>query len=84
MKAIARRLKKLEDLQAKQRADPEAGLGSIMSERRRKRLIAEGREPEPERPWKYFGGHFMDSSGRISIGDIMLAARRRRLIHWQL
>ena len=48
--AIARRLRRLEELEFQHRAEPGSSLVAILLERRRKRAIADGREPEPDPP----------------------------------
>jgi hypothetical protein len=74
--AIARRLRRLEELEFQQhRAEPGPSLAAILLERRRKRAIAEGREPEPDRP----AGRFLDSRGRpLSLADVLLQSREKR------
>ena len=73
MNAIARRLRKLEELQFQHRAEPGPSLAAILLERRRKRAIAEGREPELDRP----SGPFIDSPGRlVSLADVLLQRRK--------
>jgi hypothetical protein len=49
LKAISRRIKRLEDLKFRQRPKSGPDLAAIMLERRRKRALAEGREPGPRR-----------------------------------
>jgi hypothetical protein len=73
MNAIARRLRKLEELQFRHRAEPGPSLAAILLERRRKSAIAEGREPELDRP----SGPFIDSPGRlVSLADVLLQRRK--------
>ncbi len=75
MKAIARRIKRLEDFELQNRPESELSLVDVVLERRRKRAIAEGREPEPDPPPK----RAIDSSGRaLSLADILLQNRRTR------
>jgi hypothetical protein len=50
MNTIARRIKRLEDREFRSRAEQGPNLVAILLERRRKRAIADGREPEPDRP----------------------------------
>jgi hypothetical protein len=73
--AIARRLKRLEELEFQHRAELGPSLAKILLERRRKRALAQGREPEPDpRP-----GCYLDSRGRsLSLADIMLQRRANR------
>jgi hypothetical protein len=73
--AIARRLRRLEELEFQHRAAPGSSLVAILLERRRKRAIADGREPEPDPP----PGCYLDSGGRpLSLADIMLQRRANR------
>jgi hypothetical protein len=75
MNAIARRLRRLEELEFQHRAEPGPSSAAILLERRRKHTIAEGREPEPDRP----PGRFMDSRGRpLSLADVLLQRRGKR------
>ncbi len=79
--ALARRIKRLEGLEIQQRQESGPDLVAIIMERRRKRAIAEGREPEPERSRERAPSSFLDSSGRrCSLADVMLQARKRRLL----
>ena len=73
--AIARRLRRLEELEFQHRAEPGPSLVAILLERRRKRAIADGREPEPDpQP-----GCYLDSRGRpLSLADIILQSRAKR------
>jgi hypothetical protein len=81
MNAIAKRIKRLENLEAQQQAESGPDLVAIILERRRKRAIAEGREPEPEQSRERPPERFMDSSGRcFSLADVILQARKRRLL----
>ena len=48
-------------------------LAGILLERRRKRAIAEGREPEPDPPRR----RLVYSSGEVSIADVLLHDRRK-------
>jgi hypothetical protein len=73
MKAIARRLKKLEDLEIQQR-DSGPSLVAVLLARRRRRAIAEGREPEPDPPPE---GRF-DSSGKPLLISEILRKRWRK------
>ena len=73
--AIARRLRRLEELEFQHRAEPGPSLVAILLERRRKRAIADGREPEPDRQ----PGRYLDSRGRpLSLADVMLQSRAKR------
>ena len=81
MNAIARRIKRLENLEIQQQAESGPDLVAIILERRRKRAIAEGRDPEPERSRERSPEHLLDSSGRrFSLADVMLQARKQRLL----
>jgi hypothetical protein len=81
MHAISRRIKRLENLEIEQREESGPDLMTIIMERRRKRAIAEGREPEPYRLPERFPDRFLDSRGRpISVADVMLQQRKRRLL----
>ena len=72
MNEIARRLRKLEELQFQHRAEPGPSLAAILLERRRKRAIAEGREPEPD-------PRLIDSRRRpLSLADVLLQHRKNR------
>jgi hypothetical protein len=74
MNTIARRIKRLEDREFRSRAEQGPNLAAILLEQRRKRAIAEGREPEPDRP----PGRLTDSSGRrLSLADVLLQNRKR-------
>ena len=76
LKTIVKRRKRLEDLEFQHRAELGPSPVAILLERRRKFAIAEGREPEPDRP----PGRY-DSRGRpLSIADVMLQRRRQREI----
>jgi hypothetical protein len=75
MNAIARRLRRLEELEFQHRAELGPSPGAILLERRRKRAIAEGREPEPDPP----PGRLIDSRGRpLSLADVLLQHRKNR------
>ena len=79
--AIARRIKRLENLETQQRDESSPDLVTMLVERRRKRAIAAGRVPEPERPSEYFPRRFRDIAARtFSVADVILAARKRRLL----
>ena len=81
MNAIARRIKRLENLKVQQQSESGPALVATILERRRKRAIAEGREPEPERSRERSPEWLRDSRGRcFSLADIMLQARKRRLL----
>lgn len=70
--AIARRLRRLEELEFQHRAEPGPSLVAILLERRRKRAIAEGREPEPDpQPGCYV-------ERPLSLADVMLQSRAKR------
>src|SRR5579872_7126682 len=72
--SIDRRIRRLEE-KLRNRAESGPSIAEIIRERRRKRLLAEGKEPEPERPpVPYF-----DEAGRpLKIGDIIRQARFAR------
>jgi hypothetical protein len=72
--AIARRLRRLEELEFQHRAELGPSLVEILLERRRKRAIADGREPEPDpQPG------WVDSRGRpLSLADVILQSRAKR------
>ena len=73
MNSIARRIKRLENLEVRQRAESGPDLVAIILERRRKRAIAQGREPEPERSPERSPERLLDSNGRrFSLADVML------------
>jgi hypothetical protein len=73
--AIARRLRKLEEVEFQHRAEPGPSLVAILLERRWKHGIAEGREPEPDpQP-----GCYVDSRGQpLSLADVILQSRAKR------
>ena len=72
---IARRLRKLEELDFQQRVDSGPSLVAILLERRRKRAIADGGEPEPDSQ----PGCYVDSRGRLlSLADVLLQNRAKR------
>jgi len=73
MRAIDRRLSKLEKLLFQQREEILPDLAGILLERRRKRAIAEGREPEPDPP----RARVVYSGGRVSIAEVLLHDRRK-------
>jgi hypothetical protein len=73
MGAIDRRLSKLEKLLFQQREEILPDLAGILLERRRKRAIAEGREPEPDPP----RARLVYSGGRVSIAEVLLHDRRK-------
>jgi hypothetical protein len=68
---IARRIKRLEELSFEQRAEDGPDLVGIVLERRRKRAIAEGREPEPDPP----RARLVYTGGEVSIADVLLHDR---------
>lgn len=74
MRAIDRRLCKLEKLLFQQREEILPDLAGILLERRRKWAIAEGREPEPDPP----RARVVYSGGRVSIAEVLLHDRRER------
>jgi hypothetical protein len=81
MKAIARRIRRLEDLEVQQQAEEGPDLVAIILERRRKRAMAEGSEPEPARSRERATSRLLVPSGRrCSLADVMLQARKRRLL----
>ena len=73
--AIARRIRKLERLEFEQRVEERPNLAAILWERRCKRMVAEGLEPEPDLP----RGRPVDSQGRpLALADVLLQNRRPR------
>lgn len=77
MKVMERRLRRLEDFRVSHAAEPD--LAALIRERRRQRLIAEGREPEPDPPFEDDISD-VDSEGRQrGLGDFILKYRRRRI-----
>jgi hypothetical protein len=73
---IARRLRKLEKLVLQRRADTGPDLVAELLERRRKRAIAEGREPEPDPP----GGVLVDARGcPLVLSEILQLHFKARL-----
>jgi hypothetical protein len=70
---IERRIKRLEDPQFRHREETGPDLAAILLERRRKRAIAEGREPEPDPP----RARLVYSGGRVSIAEVLLHDRRK-------
>lgn len=77
MNAIARRIKRLENLKVQQQAEAGPDLVAVILERRRRRAIAEGREPEALRSWERSPEPPLNS--RLSLADVILQARKRRL-----
>jgi hypothetical protein len=74
MGAIARRIKRLENLRFQNQAESGPDLVAIFLARRRKRAIAEGREPGPDPP----PGPFLDSSGHpLTLAAVLLQRRKR-------
>jgi hypothetical protein len=74
MSAIARRIKRLENLKFKQPGESGPDLVGILLARRRKYATDEGREPEPDPP----RGPFVDSSGHpLSLAGVLLQRRKR-------
>jgi hypothetical protein len=70
--SFARRLKKLEALEFQYRAELGPSPAATLLERRRKRALAEGREPEPDRQPECL----LDSKGRpLSLADVLLQRR---------
>lgn len=79
MSPVERRIKRIEE---KLRNRPESGptLAEIIRERCRKRLLAAGKEPEPERP----PVRCVDERGRqLKLGEIIRLARGARLAQRQ-
>lgn len=73
MNSIIRRIKRLEKIQFQYRTESGPSLAEILLERRRKRAIREGREPEGPRP----PGCFTDSKGRpLALADVLLKNRK--------
>jgi hypothetical protein len=80
MNAIARRVQRLEKQFAPRLDDQGRSVADMIRERRLRRLAAEGKEPEPELPWRR-EDHF-DANGRpLSVGEII---RNRRSLRLQL
>jgi len=76
MKVMERRIRRLEAFRARHHAEPD--LAALIIERRRKRLIAEGKEPEPDPPRDDQSD--VDSDGRpLGLADLILKYRRRRI-----
>ena len=73
--AFAQTTQETEELEFQHRAEPGPSLVAILLERRRKRAIADGREPEPDpQP-----GCYLDSRGQpLSLGDAILQSRAKR------
>lgn len=77
MKAIERRIRRLEK-ESQRRAQAGPSMAEIIRERRRKRLLAEGKQPEPDLPPV---PHVDDRGRPLKISEIILrtrAARRER------
>ena len=75
MNAIARRISRLERLKTSNQAEEGVDLAAILWERRCKRMIAEGLEPEPYPP----PGRRFDSQGRpLALADVLLQNRHPR------
>jgi hypothetical protein len=72
-KTFIRRIERLEKPRFQHESEF-ARLGEIILERRRKRAIAEGREPEPDLPVSQYDC----TSGSFSLADRILEARKRR------
>jgi hypothetical protein len=73
--SIDRRIRRLEE-KLRNRAESGPSIAEIIRERRRKRLLAEGKDPEPERPRL----PSFDERGRpLKIGEIIRQARFARL-----
>ena len=72
---MPRRLKRPKELEFQHRAELGPNLVAILLERRRKRAIAEGREPETDpQP-----GCYVDSRGRpLWLADVILQSRAKR------
>jgi hypothetical protein len=78
MKTMARRVNQLEKQFAPRLDDQGRSIADVIRERRRRRLAAEGREPEPELPRRR--EDYLDESGRpLSIAQIIINARARRI-----
>ena len=74
MKAIARRVCKLEESFAAQRDEEGRSLADVIRERRRRRLAAEGREPEEEPPREIL----VDGRRPRTLAEAIRSARFRR------
>jgi hypothetical protein len=73
MKAIDRRLRRLQERFAPQENEEVRSLVTLLRERRRRRAEANG-EPFDERPSEW---HIDDQNGPLSIADILRSGRRR-------
>jgi hypothetical protein len=74
IRVIERRIKRLEK-ELRRRAEAGPSPAEVIRERRRKRLLAEGKDPEPERPRL----PSIDERGRpLKIGEIIRQARFAR------
>ena len=76
MKAIARRIRRLEENCTSKENEHARRMLEAIRESRRRRLAAEGKEPEPELPRRR--EDYFDASGRpLSIAEIIIRARGR-------
>ena len=77
MRTIITRLHRLEELAASGLDDQGRGIADVIRERWRRRLAAEGKEPEPELPRRR--EDYLDENGRpLSIGEIIVKLRSLR------
>jgi hypothetical protein len=78
MNAFARRVLRLEKQLAPKLDDQGRSIADLIRERRLRRLAAEGKEPEPELPWRR--EDYFDAKGRrLSVGEIIVNRRSLRL-----
>jgi hypothetical protein len=78
MRAMARRVHRLEKQFAPRLDDQGRSIVDVIRERRHRRLAAEGKEPEPELPRKR--EDYYDANGRpLSIAQIIINASSRRI-----
>ena len=78
MKAIARRVLRLEKQNASHLGEQERSAAELIRERRRQRLAAKGKEPEPEIPWTR-EDYFDVNVRRLSLAEIIIKRRARRV-----
>jgi len=76
MKAIDRRLRRLEESFAPQENEEVGRLVALLRERRRRRLEANG-EAFEVRPCEHFAD---DQNGHLSVADVLRMARRRGVV----
>ena len=73
MKAIIRRLRRLEEVRVVREQEEGPSPAAVIRERRRRRAEANG-EPFEERPYEW---HVDDQNGPLTVADILRAGRRR-------